>query len=123
MVVESDLTNRLARSLKMELHKAQEWAELLIARHGAEGYTFKWMERRKRFNRAGQCNWKKKTIELQPCYAEQFSDEDVLNTILHEIAHALRPRHGHNKFWRKTAVSIGCNGKRCYTRKATPSQT
>lgn len=107
----------------MELYKAHKWAEELIARHGADGYSFSWMKRRTRFHRAGQCDWKKKLIQLQPEYVEQYSEEEVLDTILHEIAHALRPRHGHNKFWRKTAVSIGCTGERYCKTKATPSQT
>lgn len=112
----------------MDLYKAHQMAELLMARHGVGDYTFSMMERRTKFHRAGQCNWKKKTIQLQPTYVELNSEEEVKETILHEIAHALRPRHGHNKYWRRTALSIGCSGRRCYgsevvKEKATPSQT
>ncbi len=99
----------------MELHKAEELTKQLMQEHGVEGYTFSFMRQKKsRFNRAGQCNWKNKTIQLQPLFVELNEEPLVRNTILHEIAHALRPRHGHNKFWRQTAQAIGCTGVRCY---------
>ena len=41
-------------------------------------------------------------------------DEEVRDTILHEIAHALvGPRHGHDEVWRAMALRIGCSGERC----------
>jgi hypothetical protein len=42
------------------------------------------------------------------------SDDDVRDTILHEIAHALvGPRHGHDATWAARARAIGCSGQRC----------
>ena len=42
------------------------------------------------------------------------SDDEVLDTILHEIAHALvGPQHGHDAVWRAKAREIGCTGERC----------
>jgi len=73
------------------------------------------MKRRKSFNRAGQCfSRTKKLIQLQPTYVELNEESSVRNTILHEIAHALTPNHNHNKFWKRKAIEIGCDGKRCY---------
>lgn len=92
----------------MKIKYAKRLAELLILRHGVGEYTFSFMQKRKRFNRAGQCNWRKKTIQLQPTFVELNNLSVVKNTILHEIAHALRPKHHHNKYFQKTATSIGC---------------
>ncbi len=42
------------------------------------------------------------------------SEDEVLDTILHEIAHALvGPQHGHDAVWRAKAREIGCSGERC----------
>jgi hypothetical protein len=42
-------------------------------------------------------------------------DHEVLDTILHEIAHALTPGHHHDQVWKRVARSIGANGERCYS--------
>lgn len=40
--------------------------------------------------------------------------EEIRDTLLHEIAHALvGPNHGHDEVWRAMAVSIGAKGTRC----------
>jgi predicted SprT family Zn-dependent metalloprotease len=91
----------------MTLHDAEQMAVLLMKHHGVLDYKFSFMERRKKFHRAGQCDWKKKLIQLQPTFVELNYPMIVKQTILHEIAHALRPRHGHNKFFQKTACALG----------------
>jgi predicted SprT family Zn-dependent metalloprotease len=68
------------------------------------------------------------TIELSIDYMEAFDRANVLNTILHEIAHALdKPRtktvntaYGkrqravhHDATWKAIAKRIGCTGERC----------
>jgi predicted SprT family Zn-dependent metalloprotease len=46
---------------------------------------------------------------------ELNSREDVLDTILHEIAHALvGPGHDHDVFWQIRARSVGAKPIRCY---------
>jgi len=45
------------------------------------------------------------------------NEKEVKNVILHEIAHALTPKQHHNKIWKLKAISIGCDGKRCYNTK------
>jgi predicted SprT family Zn-dependent metalloprotease len=94
-----------------------EEAEILYVRlaitHNCD-YKFKWLERRKKFWRAGDCFWKTKIIRLQPTFVELNSEEVVTQVILHEIAHALTPKHRHNKFWKKKAIEIGYKGVRCY---------
>ena len=90
---------------------------LLMQKHGLldRGWTHGLMKRRKPFSRAGQCKQKKKRIELQPTFIELNGDSIVQSTILHEIAHALTPKRGHNRFWKRKAVEIGHSGERCYS--------
>ena len=42
-------------------------------------------------------------------------EKDVVDTILHEIAHALVGlKAGHGPIWQRKAREIGCNGLRCF---------
>lgn len=53
-------------------------------------------------------------IELSRHYCKKNSEEDVIDTILHEIAHALvGPYHGHNRVWKMKCVEIGARPRRC----------
>ena len=46
----------------------------------------------------------------------QPAQEDIQDTILHEIAHAIvGPKHGHDKVWKVMASKLGCSAKRCHT--------
>ena len=90
---------------------------LLMQKHGLldRGWTHGLCKRRKPFSRAGVCSTVKKRIDLQPTFIELNDPELVHSTILHEIAHALTPKHGHNKFWKRKAIEVGHSGKRCYS--------
>lgn len=59
-------------------------------------------------------------IELSKNYInskKKVKREDIKNTILHEIAHALvGHKEGHNKVWKDKAIEIGCTGDRCCQR-------
>ncbi len=84
---------------------------------GKLGYTFKFDRSLTRF---GSCFWGRrnsndeKYISLSKHLVLINDIEQVRDTILHEIAHALTPYEGHNKTWQRKAIEIGCNGKRCY---------
>ena len=90
---------------------------LLLAKHGLAdaGWSVSFMKKRKPFSRSGQCRQLKKRIEIQPTFVELNDAETVNQTLLHEIAHALTPKHGHNKFWKRKAIEIGHSGERCYS--------
>jgi len=50
---------------------------------------------------AGMCYGWRKLIVLSGYYVEHNSDEEIINTMLHEIAHALAPEcEHHGKVWR-----------------------
>lgn len=65
--------------------------------------------------RAGQCDYRNKTISLSRHYVRYADEAHIHDTILHEIAHALvGPRHGHDSIWRQKAREIGCTATRCH---------
>jgi predicted SprT family Zn-dependent metalloprotease len=101
----------------MDLTKAKDMAHELMRHHGVRDYTFSFMQERARFSRSGECNWVKKTIRLQPNFTRLNHPFVVKQTLLHEIAHALKPKHYHNKFWKQQARAIGYVGQRCWSKK------
>lgn len=99
----------------MNTTHAAKMAVDLIRWHGLSEWCFDWDRAQVRF---GCCHFQTKTITLSYKLVSSNSADEVLNTILHEIAHALAgPRHGHGGEWRALAVSIGCSGARCYPRE------
>lgn len=95
----------------MDTRDALALARSLVAEHGLTGWRVE-LDRAK--TRAGACHYAKKLITLSGPLTWLHSEEQVRDTILHEVAHALvGPRHRHDKVWRATAVRIGCTGERC----------
>ena len=94
----------------MELKQVEIMANDLISFYCPE-YTFKWDRAKRRF---GYCSWTKKKISLSQPLVSLNSEFEVLDCILHEIAHALAFHEDHNEKWKQVAKSIGCNGERCY---------
>lgn len=75
------------------------------------GYTFKWNNRRQAY---GVCSYIKKEIQLSKILTVVCTHDQVENTILHEIAHAIAGSDaGHGYRWQKIARQIGCDGSRC----------
>ena len=121
----------------MDLLKAKELCLQLMLKHGLteeKGWKFEWI-RSKRF--AGKCitlgscktigftsngrhikvstdTTNGGTILLSSIITSIHTEEEVIDTILHEISHGLTPGHGHDEVWRRKAIEIGCNGKRCF---------
>ena len=95
-------------------------ADELMQEHGlvADGWTLGIDSGRRR---AGCTRFSDKVISFSRYYIATASDEDMRDTILHEIAHALVPptrgangqRDSHGPQWRRKAISIGCTGRRC----------
>ena len=65
--------------------------------------------------RAGVCKYRGKQISLSRFFLRKASEAEILDTILHEIAHALAGfEHHHDAVWRNIALQIGCSGNRCH---------
>lgn len=98
----------------MNTLKAMELAHAKMKEHGLDGkgWTFHFDKAKRRF---GYCRYKLKTISLSRELTELNDEAKVLDTILHEIAHALAgPRAGHYRKWKYIASSIGATPTRCY---------
>jgi len=65
--------------------------------------------------RAGCCNYHDKKISIASNLARNASGEDIRDTLLHEIAHALvGKKHNHDPVWKAKAKEIGCSGERTH---------
>ena len=91
-------------------------AQYLLKQHGLsqQGWTFRWDHAKRR---AGRCSYSRKTITLSRHFAElNVTDRlgEIIDTILHEIAHALAPWHGHDDEWKSVCLKVGARPERCY---------
>ncbi|MDY5584716.1 MAG: SprT-like domain-containing protein [Arcanobacterium sp.] len=89
----------------MQLSEVANLARELLAKHGLTSWNIQF-DRAKR--RAGATHFQKQLITLSPYFMENFSEAEVRDTILHEIAHALAgPGAGHGPKWKKICHEIG----------------
>ena len=92
----------------MDLKKAHDMAIHEISRfYELSDWKFGWNRRK---TSLGICWHGRRRIELSRLLTEREPDEElILDTIRHEIAHALvGPEHGHDAVWRGIARLVGC---------------
>lgn len=96
----------------MRKSDAQALLIATMAKHGLieQGWGIRW-DRAKQ--RAGQCNYTYRRISLSEPLFAHFDESAATLVILHEVAHALTPGHGHDRVWRAKCIAIGGDGKRC----------
>ncbi len=95
----------------MDLKALAAVASEQLAAHGLVGWTFALSDSKRRL---GVCKYLQKRIEIGRYYAHHNPDAAVLDTLLHEIAHALAgPAAGHGPAWRAIAVRLGATPKAC----------
>lgn len=86
-------------------------AHQYMRQFGLVGWRFDFNENKRRL---GVCRQRKKRIELSLEYIANNTDAEVIDTIKHEIAHALvGPGHGHGPVWKAKAVELGCTPAAC----------
>lgn len=96
-------THKLARKLI---------EEILVDQHGIHGWTFQLDNARRRL---GACHYHKRIITMSRHLIPVASKEEVKETILHEIAHAIAGAGAnHGPKWQQVAKSIGCTAQRCH---------
>lgn len=68
----------------------------------------------------GKCFWSEKYITISQKLAKINPDWRVIQTVKHEIAHALAgPHQKHSKIWKNVCLAIGGNGESRYTNRDT----
>lgn len=101
-----------------KLDSIQQLALHLIKEHRLRRWKFKFDHS---VRRAGCCDYRKKQISISINLALTASDEDIRDTLLHEIAHALvGKKHNHDAIWKAKAKEIGCTGERTHKLQLTP---
>jgi len=91
-----------------DLRKVTVWANALIRMHLDPSWTFAFDNAKKR---AGACHFAQRRISVSRYLAARFEDDDVHQTLLHEVAHAIAgPAAGHGPAWKKIARELGYVG-------------
>ena len=97
----------------MDLKELEAIANREMAKHGLRGWTFGLADTKRRL---GVCKYRTKRIEIAAYYAANSPVESVLDTLMHEIAHALAgaaARHG--PAWKVVAIRLGATPRSCAT--------
>lgn len=110
----------------MSLQEIERKAKSLMTIHGVGHVKFEFDGGK---SRLGACHHMRvggvvipTKITLSRHYASILPMQEIEEVILHEIAHALTPGHGHNHVWRAAARRIGAKGDRCATPSASPDK-
>ena len=88
-------------------------AHMYMREHGLldKGWSFGWDAPIGRF---GQCNYTRKEITISERFISE-SDEEIIDVILHEIAHAIvGKKAGHGWEWKHQCRIIGARPERLY---------
>jgi predicted SprT family Zn-dependent metalloprotease len=97
----------------MDLEQLGAFAARELTKHGLHGWTFGLAKTRRRL---GVCKYKSKRIEIAEYYARNSPAESVLDTLLHEVAHAIAgPAAKHGPGWKAVAARLGATPRACET--------
>ena len=81
----------------------------LLALHNLHDWSFAFNGRKQAM---GLCVYHRRTIELSVYFVKRNTYEEILDTILHEIAHALvGPGHAHDDVWERKMQRNRCQAK------------
>lgn len=95
----------------------------LLEKHGLKDKGWKFQLDRS-VRRFGVCMYGNKTISLSRRLVSLNKEEEVIDTILHEIAHALAGHEaGHGPIWKQKCIEIGARPVRCYNSKNVVTPT
>jgi len=91
-----------------DLVRVRVWGEALIRMHLDESWSFEFDNAKRR---AGLCDYQRKRISVSRYLAARFDDDEIHQTLLHEVAHALAGHEaGHGPSWKRIARSLGYVG-------------
>lgn len=104
----------------MTLAEITEKAEEFLKKHKLDDWRFAFSLTSKI---GGQCWHNRHVVTISVTYCQKATKAEIINTLLHEIAHALAGYgNGHNHVWQRIARSIGCNANRCHSVQHTPAK-
>ena len=90
---------------RQHLHAVAAAARALMDRHGLSHWTLAFSESR---TQLGQCVHPQRLIRISLQHALDATAQDIRDTVLHEIAHAIAgPGVGHGPAWKDIAAGIG----------------
>lgn len=78
----------------------------LMSKHLPSSWTFSWINSNCIL---GRCSYQTKQILLNPQFVTQYPQEQVTDTILHEIVHAMTKGAGHGLPWKFACRQIGAD--------------
>ena len=109
--------NNRGEQNKLRMDNVSCLADELLAKHKLHDWRFVYDDARAR---GGLCSSYDQIISISKQFCLNANDEEIMDTLLHEIAHALvGADQGHNKIWRAKALEIGCSGERTLQRRIT----
>ncbi len=96
-----------------DLNRVRIWGEALIALHLDETWSFDFDNAKRR---AGLCDYRRKRITVSRYLAARFEDDEIHQTLLHEVAHALAGHDAaHGPAWKRIARELGYVGGTTHT--------
>lgn len=91
-----------------ELARVEKWADALIALHLDATWSFGFDSAKRRL---GACDYTRRRITISRYLIPLLSDDEVHQTLLHEVAHAIAgPGSNHSREWLRIARELGYEG-------------
>jgi predicted SprT family Zn-dependent metalloprotease len=95
----------------MDLKELEAIAVQELTQHGLRGWTFGLTNTKRRL---GVCQYRTKRIEIAEFHARSNPPSVVLDTLRHEIAHAIAgPAARHGPAWKAVAIRLGATPRAC----------
>ena len=95
----------------MDVKQLEAIAAQELRQHGLRGWTFGLAHTKRRL---GVCKYLTKRIEIAEYHARNNPPAVVLDTLRHEIAHAIAgPAAGHGPAWKVVAIRLGATPRAC----------
>lgn len=96
-----------------------EWlayADSMLLDNGLQGWTAREFSGR---STVGQCDYSTRTINLSSAMLNNSPESYIIDTIIHEVSHALTPGDGHGDEWRVKAIGLGGSGSKYASKDET----